>query len=484
MTRTASFLLALAAASPLLGQGGGAPEAQDHAEKAVQFAQRGDLKSAETELRKAVEMSPNDPALLTSLGGILGMEGDLQQANAYLTRAVQLSPEDAASRRNLAANQWQLGHFKDAHENLDRLLRVNPQDRVAIFLLGMVSEREKNYARSITLLESIPEIAERQPEALVALASSYYHTNRAEDARSLLKKLPGGLAKPQVIFMGGRVAMEGRDYALAEALFSAIRSTYPDTAAVESQIAFAQYRQGHTAVSEETLLAAMSAQHANRDAYLLLCKVLADRGAYDKALHFANEAVQAFPESDEALSTKASIEMKLNYFSQAMTSSQKAVRLRPCAETKRELAMAEWRAGARQQAINEFEQTIRQFPRDARTLVEYGTLLLEDGSPENKGHAIELLKQAIVADDSSVEARYQLANIELADGKLQPALEFLERAIKLEPDDSRLHFAISRVYRRLGRNSDADQEMASYQKLKAAEHPAAQNDSALGTQRP
>jgi tetratricopeptide (TPR) repeat protein len=146
--------------------------------------------------------------------------------------------------------------------------------------------------------------------------------------------------------------------------------------------------------------------------------------------------------------------------------------------------MAEWRAGARQQAINEFEQTIRQFPRDARTLVEYGTLLLEDGSPENKGHAIELLKQAIVADDSSVEARYQLANIELADGKLQPALEFLERAIKLEPDDSRLHFAISRVYRRLGRNSDADQEMASYQKLKAAEHPAAQNDSALGTQRP
>ena len=255
MTRTASILLALAAAAPLLGQG--ASTAQDHAEKAVQFAQRGDLKSAEAELRKAVEMSPNDPALLTSLGGILGMEGDLLQANSYLTRAVQLSPEDAASRRNLAANQWQLGRLKDAHENLDRLLRVNPQDRVAIFLLGMVAEREKNYARSITLLESIPEIAERQPEALVALASSYYHTNRAEDAQSLLKKLPGGPAKPQVMFMGGRVAMEGRDYALAEALFSAIRSTYPDTAAVESQIAFAQYRQGHAAESEETLLAAM-----------------------------------------------------------------------------------------------------------------------------------------------------------------------------------------------------------------------------------
>jgi tetratricopeptide (TPR) repeat protein len=482
MTRTASFLFALTSAARLLGQGASA--AQDHAEKAVQFVQRGDLKSAESELRIAVEMSPNDAALLTSLGGVLGMEGNPRQANAYLTRAVQVNPEDPASRRNLAANEWQLGRLKDAHENLDRLLHLNPQDKIAIFLLGMVSEREQNYARSITLLESIPEIAERQPEALVALASSYYHANRAEEGRSLLQKLRSLPAKPDVMFMGGRVAIEARDYALAEALFSTIRSTYPDAAAVESQLAFAQYRQGHADASERTLAEAIAARHADKPAYLLLCKVLADRGAYDQALRVAIEAVQALPDSDEALSTEASFEMKLRYFSQAVTSSQRAARLRPCAETKRELATAEWRAGARQQAITEFEQTIRQFPGDAQARVEYGTLLLEDGSPETKGRAIELLKQAIAADDSLVEARYQLANIELADGKLQPALQYLESAIKLEPNDSRLHFAISRVYRRLGRNSDADQEMVSYQKLKTAEHPATPNDSALGTQRP
>jgi tetratricopeptide (TPR) repeat protein len=465
MIRPATLFLVLVAASPLLGQG--ASRAQDHAEKAVQFVQRGDLKSAESELRKAVEISPNDSALLTSLGGILGMEGDLQQANVYLTRAVQASPEDPTSRRNLAANQWQLGRLKEAHENLDLLLRVNPQDRIAIFLLGMVSEREKNYTRSITLLESVPEIVERKPEALVALASSYYHTNHAEDARSLLQKLRGLPAKPDVMLMGGHVATDARDYALAEALFSTIRSTYPDAAAVESQIAFAQYRQGHTAESEKTLTEAIAARHSNKEAYLLLCKVLADRAAYDRALRVATEAVQAFPDSDEALSTEASIEMKLEYYSQAITSAQKAARLRPCAETQRELALAEWRAGERQQAVAEFEQTIRQFPHDAQTRVEYGTLLLDDGSPETKGHAIELLNQAIEADDVSVEARYRLANVELADGNLQAALQYLESAIKLEPNDSRLHFAISRVYRRLGRNSDADQEIANYQKLKA-----------------
>ena len=37
-----------------------------------------DCRSAESELRKAVAISPDDPVLLTSLGGILGIEGDLQ----------------------------------------------------------------------------------------------------------------------------------------------------------------------------------------------------------------------------------------------------------------------------------------------------------------------------------------------------------------------------------------------------------------------
>jgi Tfp pilus assembly protein PilF len=81
------------------------------------------------------------------------------------------------------------------------------------------------------------------------------------------------------------------------------------------------------------------------------------------------------------------------------------------------------------------------------------------GRPETKSRAIELLKQAIVADDSSVEARYQLANIELTDGNLQAALQRLESAIKLQPNDSRLHFALSRVYRLLDCKSEADQEI-------------------------
>src|SRR5689334_20814927 len=113
----------------------------------------------------------------------------------------------------------------------------------------------------------------------------------------------------------------------------------------------------------------------------------------------------------------------------------------------------------RERSISTFEGAIRQFPRDAQTYQFYGTLLLEEGSPESKSRAIQLFEEAMEVDDSSVEARFQLANIELADGRPERALPYLKRAIQVDPKDSRLHYTLSRVYRRLGRAPDADREI-------------------------
>jgi len=484
MRPAASIVLALVLVVPaacVLGQG--ASPAQEHAEKALQFAHQGDLQSAETELRKAVELSPGDSNLLTSLGGILGMEGNLQEANTYLAKAVKLNPQDPASRRNLAANQWQLGRIKDARENLDLLLRANPQDKIAIFLLGMVSEKEKAYARSAKLLESVPEVMAQQPDSWVALANSYYHTGRIENARTALRRLLGPPSSPHAAYLGGRIAMDAQDYPIAETLFRSVPSEYPDRAAAEFEIALAQYRSGRVAESEKTLLEALKANRATSDGYVLLCRMLSAEGSDIRALRIAAQAAQAYPDSFEVLSTKGSIELKLQYFNEAAASYEKAAILKDSAEVKRGLATAQWRAGMRERAVSTFELAMRQFPRDAQTYAVYGTLLVDDGSPQNKARAVDLLKHALALDNSAVEPRYQLANLELADGNPQQAMQYLESAIKLDPNDSRLHFALGRVYRRLGRDSDANQETEIYEKLKAAERPGARSDSTGGTRR-
>jgi len=454
------------------------PPAQQHTERAAEYAQRGELKSAESELRQALELSPNDPALLTSLGGILGMEGDLKQANVYLSKAVKLNPQDALLRRNLAANQWQLGQFREAHQNLERLIRANPQDKHAIFLLGMVSENQKDYARSIALLESIPEITERQPEARVALASAYFRSNRAEEARQTVRELLHRPVDPRIMFTAGRVAMDAHDYSLAETVFTSLRSAYPDPAVLEFQIALAQYRDRRVAQSERTLTEAVAANRANQDSYVLLSQILAGRGDPVQALKVAARGSQAFPNSSNILSAKAAIEMKLQYFGDAVASNEKAARLNPLAAgVRRDLAVAEWRAGMRERSEASFRDAIRQFPGDAETYLAYAVLLLEEGSPDARSRAIQLLGQALARDDSSIEARYQLANIALEDGKPEQALAHLEFAVKRDPQASRVRYALSRTYQRLGRSSDADREMEMYQKLKAAQPSDVRSDS-------
>lgn len=460
MTRAALFLLAVASALA-------APQSPGQlAANAAAAVERGDLKTAEAELRKAVEVAPGDPALLTSLGGVLGMEGNLREANVYLSRAVKLNPRDPLLVRNLAANEWQLGRFQEARQHLETLLSANAGDKGAIFLLGMVCENEKDYAHSIKLLESIPDVVERQPEALVALASSYYHTGRRADAEGALEKLRGRSAKPRVVFLAGRVAIDAGDYRLAEELFSSVRSTYPDPGAVAAKIGLAQYRQGRSADAAVTLTEALEAGHANAESYLLLCRILADRADYTHALRVAAGAAQAYPGSYEILSTKGAMEMKLQDFTAATGTLKRAAEMHPSAAASRELALALWRAGNRRQAISEFESAIRKYPRDARSYQDYGTLLMEDAAPESKRRAAELFQQAVALDDSAVEARFQLANMALADGHPQVAREQLEKAIRAAPNDGRLHFALSRAYRRLGREADADREMAAFQRLK------------------
>jgi len=220
---------------------------------------------------------------------------------------------------------------------------------------------------------------------------------------------------------------------------------------------------------------AIQAKRARSDAYVLLCRLLVDHGADTRALRFATQAARAFPDSYDAISMKGSLEMKLRDYKEAVDSYERAVKLKPdSAGAKRDLATAEWRAGMHEKAVSAFEQVLRQFPRDAVTYQVYGMLLAEDATPEGRSHAAGLFERAIALDNSSAESRYQLANIKVEDGQPERALPHLENAIKLDPQDSRFHFALSRVYRRLGRASEADKEMEIYQKLKGGRPPEAQ----------
>lgn len=123
-------------------------DAREHADRGTQLLNQGDLAGAEAEMRKAVELAPGEPAYLSSLGAILGMEHRLDESSMFLKQALAIDPQDMAARRNLGSNQLQLGQLQPAKENWERVVQARPGDNVAVLLLGMVCEELHDHGRA------------------------------------------------------------------------------------------------------------------------------------------------------------------------------------------------------------------------------------------------------------------------------------------------------------------------------------------------
>lgn len=380
-----------------------ATAAREHAEKGVQLAQAGDLAHGETELRTAVELAPNDASYLTSLGGILGMEQKLVEANSYFEKAVKLDPANAAARRNLAANEWRLGQLKQAQANLEHLLRAQPGDEIAMLLLGMVSENEHDYARAAKLLAAVPELVEQRPESVAALASAYYHTGRRGEAHKTLEGLLTRSASPPGVLAAAGVAVRAQDYGIAEKLFESIRSSF----------------------------------NSGR-------------------------------ETSEVYNLLGIVEMKMDQFTDAVRSYSRAIQLDPGSlDAQVGLASAKWAAGMRVEGEKQFQALLTQHPRDASVYESYGASLSSSATDDaTLDRAAALLKKAVELDGSRAEAHYQLGILELKKDtpeSARQALEELRAAVRLGLDDSKIHYALARAYRRLGRENEAAAEMRLYQ---------------------
>ena len=82
-------------------------------------------------IEKAVEMRPRDGAIVDSFGWGLYRTGDFPGAVKQLERAVMLSPADAVINDHLGDALWQVGRMREARFQWERALIMKPDDALA-----------------------------------------------------------------------------------------------------------------------------------------------------------------------------------------------------------------------------------------------------------------------------------------------------------------------------------------------------------------
>lgn len=97
--------------------------------------------AARVQYRKALDIVPNDPSVLSNLGMSYVLTGDLRGAETYLRRAIQSPRADSRVRQNLALVVGLQGNFQEAEKIARGELRQADAEENIKFLRQMLSQQ-------------------------------------------------------------------------------------------------------------------------------------------------------------------------------------------------------------------------------------------------------------------------------------------------------------------------------------------------------
>jgi tetratricopeptide (TPR) repeat protein len=110
-------------------------------------------------------------------------------------------------------------------------------------------------------------------------------------------------------------------------------------------------------------------------------------------------------------------------------------------------------------ARREFEEELTIDPNNASAEYELGEMARQ---ARQWDHAIEHFARAAQLEPGFTEALIGLGKSLVSAGRAQEAVTPLENAVKLEPQNPNAHYQLSFAYRRLGREPEAQKELAAY----------------------
>lgn len=188
----------------------GVEVAAGHVEKAWKLIGSSDYDGAIDVLKRALELAPDDPGVLSSLGWAQTISQEHDEALATYHRLLVVSPEDTLARVNLGFICLRKGIYGEAIEHLSKAIRSSTDLRARLYghyYLGLVYMAREMYDDAESLLEEAVELDPSMSEAFFQLGRARYLAGHRAAAISAWKD---GAAVPGGDFWASRCAEAAR----------------------------------------------------------------------------------------------------------------------------------------------------------------------------------------------------------------------------------------------------------------------------------
>jgi tetratricopeptide (TPR) repeat protein len=475
----------------------GGDNASLHYSLGIVLAEENQFEAAEHELEIADGFKPRDYDILLNQGKASLHCKHYEKAEDALNRALLIMPDSAEALEALGRAYFEQRRTLDAIQVLVKARKLAPQNTQVIFLLARVSMLESYDEDAIPLLEEGIKIAPRNPELHAALGECYFQTGKTDKGLAEFEALrqidptarPYGFLSFCYRYLGRfdeakRTSLEGL-------------KIDPHNLACLFNLGAVLNEQGNAAEAEKYLTEVLKIDPNYDQALMELASLKMAMKKYEEATPLLRHAMEVSRDPGPAYYKLATVERDLHRTEDAQrdlkifqtlskSSSRTAIpyqnifefasrreSLAPQArleldlktleaELKRHpadpqdlymLAETQMKLGHREESLAAIGQLEQVSGQDLRTELGIGVFLAKHRLYRD---AMPHFEQALAADPTSDEARYDLADTYFHLRDYGRAFEVLQQVSSGARDDSYL-FLLGDVEARIGRTAEAEE---------------------------
>lgn len=409
------------------------------------FLQKGEMKKAAHEFSQALKSSPGDPAASHYLAGLRLQQNDYQGAIHYYQNVLKIHPDNIPTHLKLATLNLKQGDELKAEQRLLELIKKQPQALGPRIMLAKYYLQNSRVDSVMDLLDPVADLYSEDPRLLTLKAESLLASgltgSAKREAQILVSKMPDSADAQWLL---ARTAIADRDKL-----------------------------QGEQALKQTLLL-----KPDHIPAQVVQIKLLVEDRQFEQAEERLQKLLNQAPGDPRVGSIAAWLALVTEDYEQALSLYSKVYSISATSSNALGLAQAQWKVGRHQESVNTLRDWTMRHPDDVKAQFRLAIMYQMMGLD---GDASARFARVLQFEPDNVVALNNLAWL-LRNEDSAKALQYIEKAAELEPDNASVFDTLGVVLLQQGNTTRALRVLRRAFKTHPG-HPAIQYHLALALYR-
>ena len=425
---------------------------------------KGDEKDMTILLERILQLSPEDKETFLRLGKVYMDEGMTLKAMNLFSRMASIFPDYYVAYFYLGETRRIADQPAAARESYLKTLELEPdllEPRFRLVDVYKAMGEEKNKAEIIAVLKEILNFDPGDERALIELGLFYFNTKDYQNADDIFAALGREIREnPGLVVNIAQTLMPEHRYQDAATILSQIRKTLPGNANINFFLGMAYEGLEKPGKAIEYYLKVTPDHPQYKKTILSIAFLYRDMNRTVEAIRFLEQHHRQSPADIDITSYLASFYQENNRYDIAVTMLERALKETPQNTTLLfKLGAVLDTAGQRQQSIETMKTIIRLDPKHASALNYLGYTYAEMGI--HLDQALELIQRAIEIRPEDGYITDSLGWVYYKKQAYDKAVFYLEKAVELSDYETVIAAHLADAYLKTGQQTKA---VAMYKK--------------------